>query len=38
MTILQHDIEAIPIDESDFIEMILPTIDQDKLLLNEYGL
>jgi methanol--5-hydroxybenzimidazolylcobamide Co-methyltransferase len=38
ITILQNDIEAIPINESDFIEMILPTIDQTKLLLNEYGL
>jgi methanol--5-hydroxybenzimidazolylcobamide Co-methyltransferase len=38
ITILQNDIEAIPNSESDFVEMILPTIDQGKLLLNEYGL
>lgn len=38
ITILRNDVEAIPINESDFIEKILPTIDQTKLLLNEYGL
>ena len=35
---LQHDIETIPVEESDFVEMVLPTLDQSKLLLGEYGL
>jgi len=35
---LRNDIEAIPVNESDFVEMVLPTIDQSKVLLKEYGL
>jgi methanol--5-hydroxybenzimidazolylcobamide Co-methyltransferase len=35
---LEADIESIPVEESDFIDSILPTIDQSKLLLSEYGL
>jgi len=35
---LQYDIDAIPVNESDFMEMVLPTIDRSKVLLNEYGL
>jgi methanol--5-hydroxybenzimidazolylcobamide Co-methyltransferase len=35
---LKSDIDLIPVDESDFIESILPTIDQNKLILSEYGL
>ncbi len=38
ITVLKTDIESIPDNESDFIEMILPSIDQHKILLNEYGL
>jgi methanol--5-hydroxybenzimidazolylcobamide Co-methyltransferase len=38
ITVFEDDIEAIPTEESDFIEMILPTIDQSKVLLDEYGL
>lgn len=35
---LKADIESIPVDESGFVESILPTIDQNKLILSEYGL
>jgi methanol--5-hydroxybenzimidazolylcobamide Co-methyltransferase len=36
--LLKADIESIPVVESDFIELVLPTIDQNKVLLSEYGL
>ena len=32
------DIASIPIKESDFVEMIIPTIDPGKIILSEYGL
>jgi methanol---5-hydroxybenzimidazolylcobamide Co-methyltransferase len=35
---LQQDIDTIPIDESAFIELVLPTLDGTKVLLQEYGL
>jgi methanol--5-hydroxybenzimidazolylcobamide Co-methyltransferase len=35
---LKTDIGSIPVNESDFVESILPTIDQSKVLLSEYGL
>ena len=35
---LKEDIESIPIDESKFVEEILPTIDSSKVILSEYGL
>ncbi|MCK5467557.1 MAG: hypothetical protein KAI99_03585, partial [Cyclobacteriaceae bacterium] len=35
---LKDDISTIPGNESDFIEQVLPTIDQSKLILSEYGL
>jgi methanol--5-hydroxybenzimidazolylcobamide Co-methyltransferase len=35
---LRSDIETIPIVESDFIEMVLPTLDKSKFILSEYGL
>lgn len=38
MEMLQADIDSIPVDESEFVETILPTIDQNKILLSEYGL
>jgi methanol--5-hydroxybenzimidazolylcobamide Co-methyltransferase len=38
MKILQDDITSIPINESDFVEMILPSIDPGKIILSEYGL
>ena len=31
-------LESIPLNESDFIEMMLPQIDQEKIILKEYGL
>lgn len=36
--IIKDDISAIPGNESDFIEQVLPTIDQNKIILSEYGL
>lgn len=36
--LLKNDIESIPVDESLFIDSILPTIDQTKIILSEYGL
>lgn len=38
IVVLKSDIESIPDNESDFIEMMLPSIDQNKVLLHEYGL
>lgn len=35
---LKTDIESIPVNESDFVESILPTIDRSKVILSEYGL
>ena len=35
---LKTDIDSIPVNESDFVESILPTIDQSKVILSEYGL
>jgi methanol--5-hydroxybenzimidazolylcobamide Co-methyltransferase len=34
---LKVDIQSIPNDESEFVESILPTIDESKVLLSEYG-
>lgn len=36
--IIKEDISTIPGNESDFIEQVLPTIDQNKIILSEYGL
>jgi methanol--5-hydroxybenzimidazolylcobamide Co-methyltransferase len=38
ISILKDDIASIPIDESKFVEEILPTIDESKIILSEYGL
>lgn len=35
---MKEDILSIPDNESDFMEQVLPTIDQSKVLLSEYGL
>jgi methanol--5-hydroxybenzimidazolylcobamide Co-methyltransferase len=35
---LQDDITSIPIAESDFVELMRPTIDLSKIILSEYGL
>jgi hypothetical protein len=35
---IKQDLLTIPTDESKFVEMILPTIDKNKILLSEYGL
>ncbi len=38
MKMLKEDINAIPNNESDFVEQVLPTIDQSKIILSEYGI
>jgi len=38
LEMLKADIQSIPTNESEFVESILPTIDQSKVLLPEYGL
>jgi len=38
ISILKDDIASIPTDESKFVEEILPTIDESKIILSEYGL
>ena len=35
---LKEDISSIPEMESDFVEMVTPSIDSGKLILSEYGL
>ncbi len=35
---IKEELLSIPIEEDAFVEEILPTIDRDKLLLEEYGL
>ncbi len=36
--ILKEDLEAIPAAESEFIEMMLPQLDQSQYIPAEYGL
>ncbi|NWJ49374.1 MAG: methanol--corrinoid methyltransferase [Bacteroidetes bacterium] len=38
LPLLREDLESIPDNESDFVEMMLPNIDQSKFILAEYGL
>jgi methanol---5-hydroxybenzimidazolylcobamide Co-methyltransferase len=38
INIMAEDISSIPTSESDFIELILPAIGQNKIMLREYGL
>jgi methanol--5-hydroxybenzimidazolylcobamide Co-methyltransferase len=38
LPILRDDLNSIPDNESDFIEMMLPLIDQNKFIPAEYGL
>jgi len=35
---IKEELLSIPIEEADFVEEILPTINRDKILLEEYGL
>jgi methanol--5-hydroxybenzimidazolylcobamide Co-methyltransferase len=35
---IKQDLLSIPVEEDQFVEEILPTINQDKVLLEEYGL
>ena len=38
LPILREDLNSIPDDEGEFIEMMLPVLDQGKFILAEYGL
>jgi methanol--5-hydroxybenzimidazolylcobamide Co-methyltransferase len=38
LPVLREDLSSIPDSESDFIEMMLPVLDQSKFILSEYGL
>lgn len=38
LPILREDLQSIPDDESQFVEMMLPMLDQSKFILAEYGL
>ncbi|MCY1723014.1 hypothetical protein OU798_21885 [Prolixibacteraceae bacterium Z1-6] len=38
LPILREDLNSIPEDESQFVEMMLPMLDQSKFILSEYGL
>jgi methanol--5-hydroxybenzimidazolylcobamide Co-methyltransferase len=38
LPVLKEELESIPDSESDFIEMMLPVLDQSKFILEEYGL
>ncbi|MEN8251636.1 MAG: methyltransferase MtaB domain-containing protein [Bacteroidota bacterium] len=35
---IKNDISSIPENESEFTELVLPTLDQNKVILSEYGL
>ncbi len=35
---MREELESIPENESDFVEMMLPLVDQSKFILAEYGL
>jgi methanol--5-hydroxybenzimidazolylcobamide Co-methyltransferase len=35
---MREELESIPENESDFVEMMLPLVDQSKFILSEYGL
>jgi len=38
LPLLREDLESIPDNESEFIEMMLPVLHQDKFIMAEYGL
>ncbi len=38
LPLLRADIESIPANESEFVEMMLPVLDQSHFILSEYGL
>jgi methanol---5-hydroxybenzimidazolylcobamide Co-methyltransferase len=38
LPIFREELNSIPDNESDFIEMMLPLLDQNKFILSEYGL
>jgi hypothetical protein len=37
LPVLREDLNSIPDNESDFVEMMLPLLDQSKFILKEYG-
>jgi methanol--5-hydroxybenzimidazolylcobamide Co-methyltransferase len=38
LPLLREDLESIPENESDFVEMMLPLLDMSKFIMSEYGL
>jgi hypothetical protein len=38
LPILREDLESIPNSESEFVERMLPLLNQNKFILKEYGL
>ncbi len=38
LPLIRDELSSIPDDESDFVEMMLPLITQDKFIPKEYGL
>jgi methanol---5-hydroxybenzimidazolylcobamide Co-methyltransferase len=38
LPVFREELNSIPDNESDFIEMMLPLLDQHKFILSEYGL
>ena len=38
LPLLREDLNCIPDNESEFVEMMLPLLDQSKFILKEYGL
>jgi methanol--5-hydroxybenzimidazolylcobamide Co-methyltransferase len=38
LPLMREEIESIPANESDFVEMMLPLLDRSKFILSEYGL
>ncbi len=38
LNIIQEGLESIPVNESKFIDEMIPTLDKDKFILSEYGL
>jgi hypothetical protein len=35
---MREELESIPENESDFVEMMMPILDQSKFIPSEYGL
>ena len=38
LPVIREDLSSIPDNESEFVEMMLPFLDQSKFIMAEYGL